>query len=128
MRASFAVSGDTATVASTSREGGDMPGKFVLKKRSGGYHFNLPASNGRVIASSEHYESRAAALGGIESIRTNAAGGKLVEEAPAAPEAKQPIHRQDGVRQADGRRPRPVAVPAPARADEYPCPEGSARS
>lgn len=66
-----------------------MPGKFVLKQSSGGFHFNLHASNGRVIASSEHYESRAAALRGIESIRKNAAGAKLVEEAPAAPAAQQ---------------------------------------
>ena len=39
-----------------------MPRKFVIKKSSGGYHFNLLATNGKVIASSEHYESRAAAI------------------------------------------------------------------
>ena len=50
-----------------------MAGKFVLKKNAAGkFHFNLLASNGQVIATSEVYESRAAALNGIESVKTNA--------------------------------------------------------
>lgn len=50
-----------------------MPGKFVLKKGSTGkYHFNLIASNGQVIATSEAYNSKAAAVKGIESVKTNA--------------------------------------------------------
>jgi uncharacterized protein YegP (UPF0339 family) len=44
-----------------------MPATFVLTKNPGGqFHFNLLASNGRVIASSESYNTRAAALNGIE--------------------------------------------------------------
>ena len=36
-----------------------MAGKFVLKKGSGGkYHFNLVATNGQVIATSETYERK----------------------------------------------------------------------
>ena len=36
-----------------------MAGKFVLKKWSNGkYRFNLVATNGQVIASSEMYERR----------------------------------------------------------------------
>jgi len=47
--------------------------KFVLKKGSTGkFHFNLIATNGQVIATSEAYESKAAALNGIESVKTNA--------------------------------------------------------
>ena len=52
-----------------------MAGKFVLKKNAGGqFHFNLLASNGQVIATSETYESKAAALNGIESVKENAPG------------------------------------------------------
>ncbi|HUK68307.1 MAG TPA: YegP family protein [Streptosporangiaceae bacterium] len=52
-----------------------MAGKFELKKgRSGKYHFNLLASNGQVIATSETYESKRSALNGIESVKTNAPG------------------------------------------------------
>jgi uncharacterized protein YegP (UPF0339 family) len=47
--------------------------KFVLKKGSTGkFHFNLIATNGQVIATSEAYESKAAALNGIESVKRNA--------------------------------------------------------
>jgi uncharacterized protein YegP (UPF0339 family) len=47
------------------------------KDASGKFHFNLLASNGRVIATSELYNTRAAALNGIESIRKNAADAAL---------------------------------------------------
>lgn len=50
-----------------------MAGKFVIQHQPGkGCHWNLPASNGRVIASSEHYETRRAALEGLESVKANA--------------------------------------------------------
>ena len=55
-----------------------MSARFVLTKNtSGKFHFNLLASNGRVIATSELYNTRAAAMTGIESIRKNAAGAAL---------------------------------------------------
>ena len=58
-----------------------MAGKFVLKKGSTGkFHFNLQAGNGQVIASSEHYESKAAALNGIKSVQTNAPDAAIVDE------------------------------------------------
>ena len=51
-----------------------MSGKFRLKKGSNGqFHFNLEASNGQVILSSEHYKAKDSALNGIESVRRNAA-------------------------------------------------------
>ena len=51
-----------------------MAGKYVLKKSSNGkFHFNLLAGNGQIIASSELYESKAAAQNGIKSVQTNAA-------------------------------------------------------
>ncbi len=58
-----------------------MAGKFVLKKTSNGnFHFNLLASNGQVIASSEQYTTKAAAMNGIASVKSNAADA-TVEEA-----------------------------------------------
>ena len=35
------------------------------------FHFNLHAANGRVIATSQHYESKEGALHGIESVKHN---------------------------------------------------------
>ena len=47
-------------------------GKFVVKKTSTGYKFDLQATNGQVIATSEVYNSDAACKNGIESVRKNA--------------------------------------------------------
>ncbi|MDF2093609.1 YegP family protein [Knoellia sp. 3-2P3] len=50
-----------------------MAGKFELYKDSGGkFRFRLKASNGQVIAVGEAYETKAAAMGGIESVKKNA--------------------------------------------------------
>jgi len=59
-----------------------MAGKFVLKKSTNGsqYHFNLVAGNGQVIASSEMYNSKEAALNGIESVKTNAPGASTDDQ------------------------------------------------
>ena len=51
-----------------------MAAKFELFVDKGGeYRFNLKASNGEVIASSEGYKSKASAVNGIESVKKNAA-------------------------------------------------------
>lgn len=48
--------------------------KFVLKRTSHGeFRFNLVASNGQVVATSESYKEKRSALATIESIRKNAA-------------------------------------------------------
>jgi uncharacterized protein YegP (UPF0339 family) len=58
-----------------------VTGKFELKTgKSGQFHFNLKAANGQVIATSEMYESKSAALNGIESVRNNAAGATLDDQ------------------------------------------------
>lgn len=58
-----------------------MTGKFVLKKNAhGNYHFNLLATNGQVIATSETYNSKAAALNGIESVKKNAPDAPTEEQ------------------------------------------------
>jgi uncharacterized protein YegP (UPF0339 family) len=68
-----------------------VPAKFVLKKGSSGkFRFNLLATNGQVIASSEAYESKAAAMRGIQSVQKNAAGAAVDDQTAgsAAPAKK----------------------------------------
>ena len=58
-----------------------MAAKFVLKKGSSGkFHFNLQAANGQVIATSETYESKAAAINGIESVKKNASAAEIDDQ------------------------------------------------
>jgi uncharacterized protein YegP (UPF0339 family) len=50
-----------------------MAGKFELKQiKNEQYLFNLKASNGQIILTSEQYKSKSGALNGIESVRKNA--------------------------------------------------------
>lgn len=61
-----------------------MAAKFTLKKGgTGKYHFNLVATNGQVIATSESYESKAAAMKGIESVRKNAGDARIDDQTDA---------------------------------------------
>lgn len=48
-------------------------GKFELKEAKTGYVFNLLATNGQVIASSQVYKSKSSAVAGINSVKKNAA-------------------------------------------------------
>ena len=60
-------------------------GKFVLDKgRTGKFRFNLLSTNGRVIATSEAYETKAAALKGIASVQKMAADARLIDNTVAA--------------------------------------------
>jgi uncharacterized protein YegP (UPF0339 family) len=50
-----------------------MAGKFVLKKATNGeFYFQLKATNGETILSSERYAAKPSAEGGIASVKTNA--------------------------------------------------------
>ena len=50
-----------------------MPAKYVVSHRARtGFQWQLVASNGRVIATSERFETRRAVLSSIESARKNA--------------------------------------------------------
>ena len=50
-----------------------MSGKFEIKKaKNGQFHFNLKATNGEIILSSETYTTKSNAKKGIESVRRNA--------------------------------------------------------
>jgi len=55
-------------------------GKFVVRNVSSGIKFDLKATNGQVIATSEVYESKAACLGGVESVRKNAPIAKVEDQ------------------------------------------------
>ncbi len=55
-----------------------MPAKFVIKKGpTGKFRFNLLSSNGQVVATSEAYNSKASAMGGVRSIRRIAAEAEV---------------------------------------------------
>lgn len=57
-----------------------MAGKFELKKaQNDQFYFNLIAGNGEIILTSEMYESKPAALNGIESVKTNASNDSFYE-------------------------------------------------
>ena len=57
-----------------------MAGTFELWVDKGGdWRFNLKASNGQVIATSQGYASKANAVAGIESVKTNAPDASVVE-------------------------------------------------
>lgn len=47
-------------------------GKFVVKKTNTGIKFDLKATNGQVIATSEVYSSKESCMKGIESVQKNA--------------------------------------------------------
>ncbi|MGA5194494.1 YegP family protein [Streptomyces exfoliatus] len=50
-----------------------MAARFEVRHQTGqGYHFVLIATNGQVIATSEHYESPGSRLEGIDSVKRNA--------------------------------------------------------
>jgi len=55
-------------------------GKFVVREVNSGIKFDLKASNGQVIASSEVYSSKASCLKGIESVRKNSTIANLEDQ------------------------------------------------
>ncbi len=57
-----------------------MTGKYVVRKVPTGIRFNLLATNGQVIATSETYATRTACLGGIASIRRVAPDAALEDQ------------------------------------------------
>lgn len=62
-----------------------MPGKFELKKSpSSQFMFNLKASNGQVILTSELYVDKRGAEGGIASVKVNAPDDNRYERKTAS--------------------------------------------
>jgi uncharacterized protein YegP (UPF0339 family) len=61
-----------------------MAAKFeITTRKNGEFQFNLKASNGQTILSSEGYSTKSSAMNGIESVRKNSAreGAFEVKEA-----------------------------------------------
>ena len=84
-----------------------MPGKFIVKKgTTGKFRFSLVSTNGQVVATSEAYETKRAAMSGIASVQKLAAGAEVVDTTAAAaakpaaakPAAKKPAARKPAAR------------------------------
>lgn len=61
-----------------------MAGKFELKKsRNGKFFFNLLATNGQIILTSEMYEARASAVNGMASVQKNGGNAARYERLAA---------------------------------------------
>jgi uncharacterized protein YegP (UPF0339 family) len=55
--------------------------KFVVKKTSNGeFRFNLVATNGQIVATSESYKRKTSALDTIASIQKNAGAATIDDE------------------------------------------------
>ena len=52
--------------------------KFVIREVPSGIKFDLKATNGQVIATSEVYTSQNACLNGVESVKKNAPSAEIV--------------------------------------------------
>jgi len=60
-------------------------GKFeITTRKNGEYQFNLKATNGQVILTSQGYKSKATCLNGVESVKKNSADEKRFEKKVAA--------------------------------------------
>ncbi|NLT14948.1 MAG: YegP family protein [Clostridiales bacterium] len=57
-----------------------MAGKFVIKKTNTGVKFDLKASNGEIILTSEVYSELPSCKNGIESVKTNAPAANLEDQ------------------------------------------------
>ena len=57
-----------------------MAGKFVVKKTNTGFKFDLKASNGEVILSSEIYAALPSCKKGAESVKVNAAAASVEDQ------------------------------------------------
>ena len=78
-----------------------MPGKFVVKKGpTGKFRFSLLSTNGQVVASSEAYETKRAALSGVASVQKLAAGAKVVDTTVAVATAPKPAAKKPAAKPA----------------------------
>jgi hypothetical protein len=106
---------------SSSEREAFVPGKFVVKKGpTGKFRFSLVSTNGQVVASSQAYETKRAAMAGIVSVQKLAAGATLVDTtvsaaAPAKPAAKPAARKPAAKKPAAKPAARKPAVKKPAR-------------
>ena len=52
----------------------------VYQDKAGEYRYRLKATNGQIIAVSESYKAKTSAMNGIQSVKKNAAEGKIEKE------------------------------------------------
>ncbi len=59
-----------------------MPAKFVVKKigPTGKFRFSLLSTNGQIVATSEAYNSKASAMGGIRSVKKLAVDAEIEDQ------------------------------------------------
>lgn len=70
-----------------------MPAKYVIARKGDRYHWNLLATNGKVIATSEVYNGKQAAMAGIRLVQRNGATDVIVTAEELA-EAKKPAAKR----------------------------------
>ena len=91
-----------------------MPGKFVIKKGpTGKFRFSLHSTNGQVIATSESYESKASAMGGVRAVQKLASDAQIEDtttreyaKAQEAAKAKKATRATKSARKTTTRTPR----------------------
>ena len=92
-----------------------MPGKFVIKKGpTGKFRFSLVSTNGQIVASSQAYDNKSAAMRGVASVQKLAAAARIVDTTVAAaapakpapkPAAKQPAAKKPAAKKPAAKRP-----------------------
>jgi uncharacterized protein YegP (UPF0339 family) len=102
-----------------------MPAKFtIFTDRAKKYRFNLKAANGEIIAASEAYDTKAAALKGIHSIQKSAPAAKIEDlEAEKDGGAKKTRAKRGAAKAEAEKKPaaaRKAAVKKPAAPKENP--------
>jgi len=71
-----------------------VPGKFVVTKGSTGkFRFNLLSTNGQVVATSEAYNSKASAMGGIRSVKSLASDAVVEDQTTKEWAAAEPVRK-----------------------------------
>ncbi len=74
-----------------------MPGKFVVTKgTTGKFRFNLLSTNGQVVATSEAYNSKASAMGGVRSVKSLAADATIEDQTTKEWAAAEPARKAVG--------------------------------
>ena len=88
-----------------------MPGKFVIKKGpTGKFRFSLVSTNGQIVASSQAYDNKSAAMRGVASVQKLAAAARIVDTtvaaaAPAKPAAKKPAAKKPAAKKPAAKKP-----------------------
>ena len=96
-----------------------MAGKFELyTDAKGKFRFRLKAGNGEIIAVGEAYESKTAAMGGIESIRRHAAEAS-VQDMTGAPAKSTPSPSPKPAPKPAPKASKPAAAPAASASAEH---------